>query len=1134
MRKPPFAGEAFQPQNYGASPSAQENTANEAQKICDVSSTRTERASARLSVYAGVSPECAGSATLSETAHRIREDDSLRKATEKLRGLSGEAQRRAKNALPSTTFAGIFDYRANDKLSSYSALVVLDFDHLSAHGRKAAELRGEIGKHPSCALAFVSPKADGVKAVFALDAADLNLSDMDAVQAFHGRAYEAVRADCEDKYGVPLDVSGKDLSRLCFLCHDAEAAYNSEPAPFAVPPEPENAAQNGRTGEFPTTGGRTAPGRALPPVPFASPANRTRAVADVGALCRWAAETGTDITAGYDDWYRIALALARAARRGELPEEFAGDAFHALSANHPAYSPAQCGRKFADALRDAGDRPNGVTLGTVFYVAKNCGYVRQSQKAADGADDDRVVRVERYASEALDKIESELAPGAVVLLQAPTNAGKTKAVFALARRLADAGTFRRVWVVGPFTRLARQNENEYKVPGVYGGVAGVDVQAARAADALVTTFDGLEKLGGVPPGTLLVVDESHELADAQGYRKKALKLVTQGAETTLLSGGALLYVTATPGEGFADMIGASVLKIAPDRVSKKTVCVRTGAAAENFDRCLFALARRLRDDPGGLFALFCNSKGRLDDAERFLRETGLPADAVARVTADDDGDAVRALLAGNRFPAGVRVVLATKALGAGYNVLNENVRAVFYCANGNEGLRPGDAAQYTARFRTAGNLEVFAYVCEPKPDHADAGRTTTDLKRAELRQAEKAIEARRGVDLAPVDDCLPALRLGGDDRAVKRTTDPDSGHVQQTDKYAAYFHASERRARARSLEDFKREWQSFDPGVSFAERDEPEPDAETRALLQRVRDERKDAQKQARETVSGWDALRGLTAAYHAVPRLKNALRRCDPRVRDSERPADGDMAAFRTADGPKAAKRFLRHQSDGYDAQTLWRLCVSEADPNKWQAFLNGAALGLHLEREAGNVGARDFVDRYKAFAFDAWMRHGLTELVRLAKTNRDGVNLKEAYESVRTVLKRRGVVLTWNVFRSVLTPLHCRIGKQRRINDGDGKRVRVRTLTMRPQADVCRTLAERYGLDWDRLVRRKKEQRERAAKEAADRNESARRDNAERGAKEAQPLPVPAMAARFGADNATDAVTFANDPPDAEPCPF
>ena len=157
---------------------------------------------------------------------------------------------------------------------------------------------------------------------------------------------------------------------------------------------------------------------------------------------------------------------ARSVRSGELPEPFAREAFHVLSANNPQYTHRECESKFAGALRDADKRTtNAVTLGTVFHFAKERGYVPSKRAANEGtvedANDDSVIRVERYASEALDKVAAELVPGGSLLLQAPTGTGKTKAVFDLARLLVDAGTFRRVWVLVPYRNLAKQIARKY-------------------------------------------------------------------------------------------------------------------------------------------------------------------------------------------------------------------------------------------------------------------------------------------------------------------------------------------------------------------------------------------------------------------------------------------------------------------------------------------------------------------------------------------------------------------------------------------------------------------------------------------------------------------------------------------------
>ena len=94
---------------------------------------------------------------------------------------------------------------------------------------------------------------------------------------------------------------------------------------------------------------------------------------------------------------------------------------------------------------------------------------------------------------------------------------------------------------------------------------------------------------------------------------------------------------------------------------------------------------------------------------------------------------------------------------------------------------------------------------------------------------------------------------------------------------------------------------------------------------------------------------------------------------------------------------------------------------------------------------------------------------------------------------------------------------------------------------AQTADGFASAFGLErgeYERFVERLKEDRQAAAKaakakELAD-NEAQAIAAAESVTIETERLPVPMLAARLGADNAVAAVTFANDPPDDEPCPY
>ena len=75
---------------------------------------------------------------------------------------------------------------------------------------------------------------------------------------------------------------------------------------------------------------------------------------------------GRDITVGYDNWLRLGFALADG--RGEAGREM----YHRLSAMNPQYNEAECNHQYDACLKSA-DRPGGVTVATLFQMAKDAG-----------------------------------------------------------------------------------------------------------------------------------------------------------------------------------------------------------------------------------------------------------------------------------------------------------------------------------------------------------------------------------------------------------------------------------------------------------------------------------------------------------------------------------------------------------------------------------------------------------------------------------------------------------------------------------------------------------------------------------------------------------------------------------------
>ena len=120
-----------------------------------------------------------------------------------------EAVKALKKALPCVTFAGTFTQRKNAALVAHSGLICADLDTL---GERAVSVRAQLANDPRTVALFTSPSGDGLKAVFRCDPARPHL------HAFH-----AARAHVQTLTGEAIDDACKDVARLCFVSHDADA-----------------------------------------------------------------------------------------------------------------------------------------------------------------------------------------------------------------------------------------------------------------------------------------------------------------------------------------------------------------------------------------------------------------------------------------------------------------------------------------------------------------------------------------------------------------------------------------------------------------------------------------------------------------------------------------------------------------------------------------------------------------------------------------------------------------------------------------------------------------------------------------------------------------------------------------------
>ena len=85
---------------------------------------------------------------------------------------------------------------------------------------------------------------------------------------------------------------------------------------------------------------------------------------EIGSLVEAIVENGTDITAGYDNWLRVAFALCSAL--GEGGREY----FHRISRMNAEYDQTKCDKQYSSCLSSGG---HGVNIQSLFWMAGNAG-----------------------------------------------------------------------------------------------------------------------------------------------------------------------------------------------------------------------------------------------------------------------------------------------------------------------------------------------------------------------------------------------------------------------------------------------------------------------------------------------------------------------------------------------------------------------------------------------------------------------------------------------------------------------------------------------------------------------------------------------------------------------------------------
>jgi hypothetical protein len=147
---------------------------------------------------------------------RIR-NGAVKKIVEEIRSkLSKEERNTAKAKLGAVTFCGAFNKRAKEDLKEASGLAILDFDGFQTH-EEVLSFKGFLKADKYSFAVWVSPSGLGLKSLVRIPTVETN----EEYVSFYNCIVDYYKSD-------KIDLSGKDISRLCFESYDPDIYVNTE------------------------------------------------------------------------------------------------------------------------------------------------------------------------------------------------------------------------------------------------------------------------------------------------------------------------------------------------------------------------------------------------------------------------------------------------------------------------------------------------------------------------------------------------------------------------------------------------------------------------------------------------------------------------------------------------------------------------------------------------------------------------------------------------------------------------------------------------------------------------------------------------------------------------------------------
>jgi len=256
-----------------------------------------------------------------------------------------EAYKMAKKSLPALTFSGTFNgAHKKDNLNIYSKLIIIDLDNITSG---INEIKKTLMNDKYLISAWISPSGKGIKALLEIDGDPTN----------HKNAFDQILFYFKNKYQLDVDKTGSDLCRLCYVSYDPELEIKNNYQPFEFKQEAIESALIDNSNKAPTIFYSSSEQRI----------NSSYSKRLFVKIHKYLNARKLSITEDYDDWYRVALAIANS-----FNPDVGKRYFLQISSLDKNYDEYKCLELLDYCYRHK--RDGAISFRTIVYLAKAKGF----------------------------------------------------------------------------------------------------------------------------------------------------------------------------------------------------------------------------------------------------------------------------------------------------------------------------------------------------------------------------------------------------------------------------------------------------------------------------------------------------------------------------------------------------------------------------------------------------------------------------------------------------------------------------------------------------------------------------------------------------------------------------------------